>query len=553
MSCLRTSGPKILIPALLLALLPGLSHAAAAGRVVFAAGAPQATDAAGAARNLKRGDDVFSGETLATDAAGRLQVSFADGAYISLQPASTYVIEQYQYDGKQDGSEKAVYRLLKGGVRALTGAIGKQHPDNYRVETPVATIGIRGSGHNSRICAGDCPGHGDGLYHNTWRGLTYVKNNVDQRDVPRGRGVYVAALNLPIQFLDQPPGLTAVDTGAQREEDQEEKEDVEERFQVGDQRDDEGNQIIVTEEEEPPPPPPPPPEETSTVITGIGFQGVAPDDESSDNVDTFSYNDLKLFVRDSDNAPVGFLGMIEEDDGDGVEILELATIDPDAVLAGNDAAAVDTAASLLAIADPEAVAFFNENPAHAEDVFSNGELGLGRWTGGRILVVSEDGETDVPDFTGFQSAHFIYGPQPTSFPTGGTATYDFLVGTRSTSVSGATIGEGVTDGMIFVDFSTSTAGLEMDVTHDSVNYLVSGNLIIDPVEHSVTDSFVQAFPETTVAGCTPYCPTLIDGGFAGPDAGGVPKYIGFGYDIQNTLDVITGVAGFQVQSPDGGP
>lgn len=544
----RYVSAKTLIGALLLALLPGLCQAAAAGRVVFSAGTPNATDPAGASRALKRGDDVFSGETLATNAGGRLQVSFADGAYISLQPDSTYVIEQYQYAGQQDGSEKAVYRLLKGGVRALTGAIGKQHPDAYRVETPVATIGIRGSGHNSRICAGDCAGRDDGLYHNTWRGLTYVKNNVDERDVPRGRGVFVAGLDMPIRFLDQPPGLTAVDTGGKREEEQEEEEEVEERFQVGDQRDEEGNQIIVTEEEEPPPPPPPPPDETSTVITGIGFQGVAPDDESPDSVDSFSYTDLKLFVRDSDKAPAGFLGVLDEE-----ELLELATIDPDAVLAGNDATAVDMASSLLAIADPAAVAFFEENPAHAEDVFSNGELGMGRWTGGRVLVVSEDGETDVPDFTGYQSAHFIYGPRPTSFPTGGTATYDFLAGTKSTSASGATIGEGVTGGFIQVNFGSAEALLEMDVTHDSVDYLVAGELVVDPVEQSITDTDVSAFPATTVSGCSPSCPTFIDGGFAGPDAGGVPKYIGFEYDIQNTLDVITGVAGFQVQSPDGGP
>ncbi|MBI2969258.1 MAG: FecR domain-containing protein, partial [Gammaproteobacteria bacterium] len=223
--------------------LSGSAYAAAAGRIVFAAGAPQAVDTSGIARVLKRGDDVFSGDRLTTDQQARVQISFVDGAYISLRPNSEYEIELYQYAGRPDGTERASYRLLRGGVRALTGLIGKDNPEAYKVNTPVATIGIRGTGHNTRLCqGGDCPGAADGLYHNTWEGTTYVVNDVSSVDVPTGKGVYVEALDRPIIFLDQAPGVTAVETGEQRQEEQEEEEDRVNRFVAGDQRDEQGDQ-----------------------------------------------------------------------------------------------------------------------------------------------------------------------------------------------------------------------------------------------------------------------------------------------------------------------
>jgi hypothetical protein len=282
------------------------------------------------------------------------------------------------------------------------------------------------------------------------------------------------------------------------------------------------------------------------VIAGVNLQGVAPDESQPDSVDVFSYEDAKVFVRDSDEVPVAVVGLLDEESG---PVLELVTIDPDAVLGGDNAEAVDVASSLLDLADPELASLFAEKPAHTEDFFANGEIGLGRWTDGRVLIVNEFGETEVADFTGFESAHFIFGQPSPMLPTTGFATYEFLAGTSSTSVSGATIGEGVTGGFIQVDFGASSALLEMDVVHDSIDYFVSGNLSVDASDQSLRDSSVFASTTDLASGCYPSCPTFIDGGFAGPADGPNPKYLGFEYDIQNTLDVISGVAGFQVQPP----
>jgi len=117
---------------------------AAAGRVEFAIGGATAISKEGAARSLTRGADINSGDTIKTT-DGRVQVRFTDGGYMSLQPNTEFIVENYAYDGKQDGSERGFFRLVEGGLRAITGVVGRNNRPAYRVATPVATIGIRGS------------------------------------------------------------------------------------------------------------------------------------------------------------------------------------------------------------------------------------------------------------------------------------------------------------------------------------------------------------------------------------------------------------------------
>lgn len=49
-----------------------------------------------------------------------------------------------------------VMNLLRGGLRAVTGLISKGSPDAARLRTATATIGIRGTDFDARLCAKDC-------------------------------------------------------------------------------------------------------------------------------------------------------------------------------------------------------------------------------------------------------------------------------------------------------------------------------------------------------------------------------------------------------------
>ncbi len=130
--------------AALSAAYPVVSYGAAAGRVDFAVGNVVANAADGSRRVLAKGAELFSGDTVLTN-EGQTQFRFSDGAIVSLQPGSEYRIVDYRFNGAADGTEKGFFSLLKGGLRTITGLVGRSNRDNYKVTTSVATIGIRGT------------------------------------------------------------------------------------------------------------------------------------------------------------------------------------------------------------------------------------------------------------------------------------------------------------------------------------------------------------------------------------------------------------------------
>jgi hypothetical protein len=140
---------KVLTAAVILSAYPSFSYAVTAGRVEFAVGAVNAVGTDGRERPLTKGAEIIAGDTIKT-LDGRVQARFTDGGFISLQPDTEFKVEDYNYTGKSDGSEKGVFNLLKGGLRAITGAIGHTNRSAYKVNTAVATIGIRGTEYSAQ-------------------------------------------------------------------------------------------------------------------------------------------------------------------------------------------------------------------------------------------------------------------------------------------------------------------------------------------------------------------------------------------------------------------
>lgn len=153
--------------AVIAALAPTAALAAPAGRVDFAVGNVTAVAADGKSRPLAKGAEIQSGETIDTG-SGRAQVRFTDGAQVSLQPQTQFRIDEYKYTGKGDEEEKGFFSLVKGGLRTITGLVGKKDRENYRVTTSVATIGIRGTEYVAAL--------GDGLNVTTGEGSVEVCN-----------------------------------------------------------------------------------------------------------------------------------------------------------------------------------------------------------------------------------------------------------------------------------------------------------------------------------------------------------------------------------------
>lgn len=120
-----------------------LSGLAGAGLVQFAAGEVQLRRGE-ALSSLAKGAELDAGDVVLTGSNGRAQIRFSDGGLVALYPDSQFTVTRYA-DGAGTGEDHFVVHLLRGGMRALTGLIGKRQPANYRVITPTAVVGIRGS------------------------------------------------------------------------------------------------------------------------------------------------------------------------------------------------------------------------------------------------------------------------------------------------------------------------------------------------------------------------------------------------------------------------
>lgn len=192
--------PKTLMAAALSAAFPGVAAAQTAARVDFATGPVTAVAADGQSRPLTRGSEVRVGETVSTQ-NGRAQMRFTDGAYVSLQPQTDFKIENYVFEGRGSPNESVVMSLLKGGMRTITGLVGRTNRDGYRLQTQTATIGIRGTEYSIAYDAGGS------VTIFVAGGATTVSNQTGTTVVPSGRSASVGGQNSPPSQTNEKPFL----------------------------------------------------------------------------------------------------------------------------------------------------------------------------------------------------------------------------------------------------------------------------------------------------------------------------------------------------------
>lgn len=116
------------------------AHAAEAGKVIFAAGLSKVADRAGA-----DGTSVQEGDLLTTGADGFLYVKTVDNGLFILRPNTRARIVAYHIDRKNPANTRVKLELLSGVVRSKSGDAVKQARQNFRFNTPVAAIGVRGT------------------------------------------------------------------------------------------------------------------------------------------------------------------------------------------------------------------------------------------------------------------------------------------------------------------------------------------------------------------------------------------------------------------------
>ncbi len=489
---------------LMVLVVPASLAAVEAGKIVYAYGEAHAIDAGGTSRGLQKDDVVFPGDTLKTG-KGRLQVRFADGGFISLQPGSEFRVEEFRFSGKEDGAESAFFRLVKGGLRAITGLIGHRNKKSYQLRTALATIGIRGTAFRVRLCQGDCfrPDGSplpDGLYAKTGEGVIFVQNDAGVIDLPAGRASFVQSRTTPPKpTRDLPPMARAkLDKGKgklrrakrlARAAAERRPGLVRSAYQAGEQVNSQGGAQAIGGG-------------ASTPLL-YGFTVSPGNALSSPPTPPDGHADTRF-----DTFPPG----------------AAVTFNPQ--IGGYEGHSIGSARN--------------------RDARTQDGLFLTRWTEGTTYSTSDGADT----LTGFQSVHILAGAYP-QMPTAASATYSFSGGTKSTSADGLSIGNGATSGNITVDFnSLYISSFDMTVDHSPSSYTITGS---GPIEVVTPPSGNKGLVfGTMVVGssysATPTAPIDVNGAFFGSSGSGsnvAPASAGVVYQIGSGPSAIQGAAAFK--------
>ena len=216
--------PIILLLAMLLS--PAVQSADEVGEIKFVRGDVTIQSSTGETRKAARDDELMQNDLVVTGGASIAVIQLIDDSRMTLRPYSSFRVNQIDL-GEDGNDQSAVLNLLRGGLRLVTGLIGLQNPAGYRLSTPVATIGIRGTEFNSRICAADCAAEesrlaggdaaaniSEGLYVNVDDGRIFLQNFAvgEPLELEQGEAGYVSDVNtLPVK-LAFIPAFQALDS-----------------------------------------------------------------------------------------------------------------------------------------------------------------------------------------------------------------------------------------------------------------------------------------------------------------------------------------------------
>lgn len=154
---LRSMG--VVLGALTVSLLPAVAaQAGTAGQITHLSGTLSAKRTDGTSKLLSVKSEVMEGDTLGTEADTYARIKFADGGEVVMRPGTQLKIESYSYNAAKPDSDNILMSMFKGGLRAVTGLIGKRNRDKVSFQTETATIGIRGTHFGALLCQNDCGG-----------------------------------------------------------------------------------------------------------------------------------------------------------------------------------------------------------------------------------------------------------------------------------------------------------------------------------------------------------------------------------------------------------
>ncbi|MCF8208074.1 MAG: FecR domain-containing protein [Rhodoferax sp.] len=192
---------------LLLLLCVGASGVWADGTVTHLSGEVSIQRGDGAPIPATVGSKVLEGDIMVTGANGYGRLEMTDGGELVLRPASQLKVETYRFIKDKPSEDSFVFRMLKGGLRTVTGLVGKRgNQDAYKLRTATATIGIRGTQFDLRTCQADCGALQDGTYLAVRFGAVYTGNELGLLSLAAGQVGFIPSGRPPV-LLPRDPGI----------------------------------------------------------------------------------------------------------------------------------------------------------------------------------------------------------------------------------------------------------------------------------------------------------------------------------------------------------
>lgn len=177
---------SIFLLGLLLAQLCGAAELF--GTVEAVSGEATVIDVTGASKHITTGVQIFTGQSIQTAANGEVHIVTEDSGLIALRPNSSFRIDRYQSKGAS--SDEVVFSLLKGALRSITGWIAKRNPSAYRLNTQTATIGVRGTDHETTVIDIAMDDDQPGTYDTVYEGVTVMQSPRGEIEIRPGEHAF---------------------------------------------------------------------------------------------------------------------------------------------------------------------------------------------------------------------------------------------------------------------------------------------------------------------------------------------------------------------------
>jgi hypothetical protein len=169
----------------------------------------------GSVKILSVKSSVLEGDTLSTEGEAYARLKFIDNSEVVIRPNSVLKVTAFSFKEDDPKNDKVALDMVKGGLRAVSGLIGKRNKESVSFSTPTATIGIRGTHFGALFCQSDCGGvptpsgatPPNGLHVDVAVGAVVLTNKGGTTQFSAGQFGYVANTNTPPVVVPPSQGI----------------------------------------------------------------------------------------------------------------------------------------------------------------------------------------------------------------------------------------------------------------------------------------------------------------------------------------------------------